>query len=130
DLATQRGAYYLDVIGRLRLGVSVTLATADVERITRLLQQQYPTTNAGISGFARSLRDALVGDVGTPLKVLLGAVGMVLLIACVNVANLLLVRGMRRGRELAIRTAVGATSRRLVRALMVESLVVGLMGAA
>jgi predicted permease len=130
QLATQRGANYLDVVGRLRPGVGLDRARADVGGIGARLAAAYPRNNAGTSVTAASLREAIAGDARPAMRVLLGAVTLVLALACANVANLLLARGVGRGRDLAIRTALGASPRRLARALMVESLVLALVGGA
>jgi len=128
DLTTQRGAHYLDVVGRLQDGVTYEAANADVRQLTARLAAAYPRTNAGASARIVPLRDSLVGDVRPAMLILLGAVGLVLLVACTNVASLMLVRGLARQRELAIRTALGAARGRLVRGLLVESLVLAALG--
>ena len=128
ELATQRGAYYIHVVGRLRPGVTVERARGDVAAIAQRLAEQYPNSNADVGATAHSLHAALTGNVKTPMLVLLGAVGLVLLIACVNVANLLLVRGVSRARELAVRAALGANAGRLVRAQLAESLLLAIAG--
>lgn len=130
ELRTQRGAHYLDVLGRLRDGTSREEAAADLGRIAHNLAVAYPKTNEDISVRVLGLRESMVGDVRAPLLILLAAVGLVLLIACTNVAGLLLVRGWRRQRELAIRTAMGAARGRIVRILLAESLLLALLGGA
>src|SRR5262249_11636534 len=119
--STNRGAWFLEAIGRLRPGVRVEQANAEFAGLARQLEQAYPKFNAKVGMTVRPLLDALVGDSRKALLVILGAVGFVLLIACVNVANLVLARASAREDELAIRVALGAGRGRLIRQLVVES---------
>jgi putative ABC transport system permease protein len=128
DLTTQRGAHYLDVVARLGDGVSLQQATSDVSAIVLRLAAAYPDTNRNKRAAVHTFREALVGDVRPALLMLLGAVGFVLLIVCANVANLVLTRALGRTREMAIRTALGAGRLRLVRGVLVESVMLALAG--
>jgi putative ABC transport system permease protein len=130
DLETQRGAHYIEVLGRLKTGVPIEAARAEMRTIGSRLAQDYPRTNRDHSVSVHPLRESLVGSVRQSMFVLLGAVGLVLLIVCVNVASLVLIRGVSRGRELAVRVAVGAGRFSLFRGLLIESLVLGITGGA
>jgi predicted permease len=123
-----REAHFIHVLARLQPGVAVPEAQAELTLIGRHLEQQYPKSNAGLSMLAHPLQQELVGDVGATLWLLLAAVGLVLLVACVNIASLLLARAVSRERELAMRFALGAGRGRLARQCLTESAVLGLAG--
>jgi predicted permease len=120
----------LDAIGRLKPGVSLQQAREDMERVSRDLTEAYPDVNTGKKAYLLSLKDEMIGDMGPILFVLLGAVAFVLLISCVNVANLLLARSTARQNEFAIRLALGAGQPRVIRQLLTESLLLSLIGGA
>jgi predicted permease len=130
DIETQRGAHYIDVIARLEQDVAIDRARDDMRAIAARLARDFPRTNRETSASVHPLRDAMVGSVRQSMFVLLGAVGLVLLIVCVNVASLVMVRAIGRGRELAVRVAVGAGRTSLVRSLFVESVVLAVAGTA
>jgi predicted permease len=123
-----RAARFLRVMARLRPGFGLAEARAELALIARHLAEEYPKSNAGLGMIPYPLQKELVGDVGSTLWLLLCAVGLVLLIACVNIASLLLARAVSRERELAMRVALGAGGGRLARQCLTESAILGLGG--
>ena len=123
-----RGEHHYAVIGRLRQGASLPQAQAEMNTISHRLEQQYPADDNGWGAVVKPLTEELVGDVKTPLLVLLGAVALVLLIACANAANLVLARTVSRQKEIAVRAALGASRARLVRQVISETVVLSLAG--
>jgi putative ABC transport system permease protein len=130
DMLASREVQYFQVIGRLGSGVTIDQANADLRGIGDRLARDFPDTNAGEWAEATAFLELLVGDIRGALLMLLGAVGFVLLIACANVASLLLARGTARRRELALRSALGARRGRLIRQLLTESVLLAGIGGA
>jgi putative ABC transport system permease protein len=128
DPRGQRGAHCLRGIARIKEGTSLEQANAELTTISDQLAKQYPDESSNFVGRAAMLQERLVGSARTPLLVLLGAVGCVLLIVVANVANLLMARATVRAREMAIRAAIGADRSTLMRQLLTESVVIALVG--
>jgi putative ABC transport system permease protein len=128
QLLQSRGAVYLNVVARLKPDATLAGASADMSTIAKRLEQQYPDADGKVGTIVVPMQDWITGSLRLPLLTLLGGVAFVLLIACANVANLLLVRGVAREGELAVRTALGAGRGRLIRQLVTESIVLSLIG--
>lgn len=128
DERTRYGSHYASVLGRLKPGVTIDAARADLAQVARQLEVEQPDGNKDWTTLVFSLKDYAIRDVRTGILVLVAAVGGVLLIACANVANLLLARGLGRSREFALRAALGAGRARLVRQMIMENGVIGLAG--
>ncbi len=129
DPLNQRGNHSWAVIGRLKPNVTLEQSRGDLNRIAAGLEEQYPSSNLGWGVDVQTIRDRQVGDLRPALMIMMGSVAFVLLIACANVANLLLARAAARSKEMAVRVALGADAWRVIRQMLTESVLVALIGA-
>src|SRR6185369_7407807 len=130
QLIKSRGSHSYNVIGRLKDGVTLQSAQADIDTITARLAAQYPDTNVGLGATVYSIVADTTRIYATAMWIMMAAVGFVLLIACANVANLMLARAGSRKKEIALRAALGASRWRIVRQLLVECLIIAIIGGA
>jgi putative ABC transport system permease protein len=130
ELLHSHGDHEVAVIGRLKSGVDLQTARAQLDSVSEGLAQRFPDSNRGVATGSAPLRDDIIRDVGDGLRALLAASGLIVLITCINVANLLLVRAVGRRHETSVRLALGGGRGRIVRALLTESLLVAMMGCA
>jgi putative ABC transport system permease protein len=123
-----RRAHWIRVVGRMKEGVTAERANADLQSVVQKLKRQYPATNAQMGAGVTSIRDWIVGDTRKPLLILLGASIVLLLIACANVGNLLLVHAISRAREMSLRFVLGASRLRIIRLALTQSVMLSLIG--